>query len=90
MTQGERAAKLMCSGWQTTSSLMAGHCGLTPLARLSEWRDQNCEVIQKDGYPLPVFRINGKLYEELTRDKKVTNWDGVKVKIIERRFQRVK
>ena len=89
-TQAQHAVSAMLKGWQSTRSLIDAHAGLTPLARLSEWRDEHVENMIVDHYPEAVYRINGKMYREVTREKKVTNFDGVKTKIIERRFQRVK
>lgn len=90
MSQTDKIIRAMLKGWQSTASLI--HCGggNTPLKRLQEWRDQNFEYIEHEGYPMRAYRANGRLYEEKTRWCDATNQEGHPVRYLERRLVAVK
>lgn len=92
MSQINSIIKAMQTGWRSTKDLIDASGSLTPLARLAEWREHNADYIVVKGryYMECVYRIAGFDYEEKTRTRKVTNRDGVKVQIIERRLVKVK
>ena len=91
MTQTDRIIKAMLHGWKSTKDLIEASGSLTPLARLAEWRNDNCDYYfpREMNYPLATFTIHGKIYEEQTRQRKVLNRDGKAVQITERKFKRV-
>lgn len=92
MSQGLRYARMCAKGWVSYHQAMMAGIGNCPWKRWAEWRDINYinPFSSSNPYSFAVYLLDGKRYDEQTRERKVRNADGTPVTIKERRLVRVK